>query len=39
MVVKLLEKVTFNFREPFISDELGENFANAVNYCIDSLVS
>ncbi|CDW72140.1 u box domain-containing protein [Stylonychia lemnae] len=39
MVVKLLEKVSSNVREPFITEELGEKFANAVNYCIDSLVS
>ena len=39
MVVKLLQKVTINVREPFISEEIGEPFANALNYCIDSLVS
>lgn len=38
MVVQLLAKVTINCQEPFISEELGERFANALNYCVDSLV-
>lgn len=39
MVVKLLQKVTIEVRQPFVSEELGEPFANAVNFCFDSLVS
>eukprot|EP00347_Sterkiella_histriomuscorum_P007831 403347399 len=39
MVVKLLQKVTINVQEPFVSEELGERYANALNFCIDSLVS
>mmetsp|Transcript_29552 Transcript_29552/g.28743 ORF Transcript_29552/g.28743 Transcript_29552/m.28743 type:complete len:161 (+) Transcript_29552:358-840(+) len=39
MIVLLLAKVTSNFVEPFISEELGESFANALNYSLDSLVS
>lgn len=38
-VIQLLSKVTSNFQEPFISEELGEGFANALNYCLDSLLS
>ena len=34
-VVQLLSKVT----KSFVSEELGERFANALNYCMDSLVS
>jgi len=37
-VVQLLSKVTANFQSPFISEELGERFANALNFCVDSLV-
>lgn len=39
MVVELLSKVTFYIKKPFVSQELGEQFANAINYCLDSLVS
>lgn len=38
-VVQLLSKVTKSFTAPFVSEELGERFANALNYCMDSLVS
>lgn len=38
MVVKLLSKVTATMQAPFISEELGERFANALNYCLDALV-
>ena len=39
MVVQLLQKVTQHLQEPFVSEELGERFANALNFCVDSLVS
>jgi hypothetical protein len=38
-VVQLLAKVTKTFPSPFTSEELGERFANALNYCLDSLAS
>ena len=38
-VVQLLSKVTKTFQSPFVSEELGERFANAINYCLDSLAS
>jgi ubiquitin conjugation factor E4 B len=31
--------VTKSFQAPFTSEELGERFANALNYCLDSLAS
>ncbi len=37
-VVQLLAKVTGSFTDPFVSEELGERFANAINFCLDSLV-
>jgi ubiquitin conjugation factor E4 B len=37
-VVQLLAKVTASFQSPFVSEELGERFANALNFCLDSLV-
>ena len=37
-VVQLMAKVTASFQAPFISEELGERFANALNFCLDSLV-
>ena len=39
MVVRLLNKVTLHHQAPFVSEELGERFAAAVNYCLDALVS
>jgi hypothetical protein len=39
VVVQLMQKVTSSFQQPFISEELGEPFANALNFCMDSLVS
>ena len=38
MVVKLLAKVTYDCKEPFTSEELGEKFANSINFSLDSLV-
>jgi ubiquitin conjugation factor E4 B len=38
MVVLLLSRVTESVQDPFISEELGERFANAINFCLDSLV-
>ena len=38
-IVQVLSKVTTEFRTPFISEELGESFANAMNFCLDKLVS
>jgi hypothetical protein len=38
MVIQLLAKVTKNVKEPFISEELGEKFANALNFCLDALI-
>lgn len=38
-MVQLLAKVTKTFQSPFVSEELGERFANALNYCLDSLAS
>ena len=35
MVIKLLNKVTSYCQEPFVSEELGEKFAIAINYCLD----
>ena len=37
-MVQLLSKVTGSFQSPFVSEELGERFANALNFCLDSLV-
>lgn len=39
MVVRLLSKVTEYVQEPFISEELGENFAIAINYCLAELAT
>jgi len=39
MVVRLLNKVTLHHQAPFVSEELGERFAAAVNFCLDALVS
>ena len=36
--MQLLSKVTGSFQSPFVSEELGERFANALNFCLDSLV-
>lgn len=35
MVIKLMAKVTTYCQEPFISEELGEKFAQALNFCLD----
>lgn len=37
MVIKLMAKVTTHCKEPFISEELGEKFAQALNFCLDQL--
>jgi len=34
-----MSKVTLYVKDPFVSDELGENFAQAVNFCLDQLAS
>ena len=39
MVISLLARVTTHCQEPFISDELGEKFAQAVNFCLDQLTT
>ena len=39
MVIKLLSKVTEYVKEPFISEELGEKFAIAINYCLAELAT
>ena len=35
MVIELLSKVTDQCQDPFISEELGDKFAQAVNFCLD----
>ena len=35
MIVELLAKVTEYCPEPFVSEELGEKFAEAVDFCLD----
>lgn len=32
-------KVTTHCREPFVSEELGEGFANALNFCLERLAT
>lgn len=39
MIIELLSKVTENCPEPFTSEELGEKFAEAVDFCLDQLCS
>jgi len=39
MVIELMAKVTQNCRDPFVSEELGEKFAQAVNFCLDQLTT
>ena len=39
MVISLLARVTTNCQEPFVSEELGEKFAQAINYCLDQLTT
>jgi len=39
MVIKLLNKVTTYCQDPFVTEELGEKFAIAINYCLDQLTS
>jgi ubiquitin conjugation factor E4 B len=39
MVIQLLARVTTHCQQPFISDELGEKFAQAVNFCLDQLTT
>eukprot|EP00355_Strombidium_rassoulzadegani_P010591 CAMPEP_0168619708 /NCGR_PEP_ID=MMETSP0449_2-20121227/6747_1 /TAXON_ID=1082188 /ORGANISM="Strombidium rassoulzadegani, Strain ras09" /LENGTH=364 /DNA_ID=CAMNT_0008660663 /DNA_START=238 /DNA_END=1329 /DNA_ORIENTATION=- len=39
VVIQLLSKVTNYCQEPFVSQELGEKFANAINYCLDQLTT
>jgi ubiquitin conjugation factor E4 B len=38
MVIRLLSRVTKNVKDPFITEELGEPFANALNFSLDSLI-
>ena len=35
MVVELLARVTKNCPDPFVSEELGKKFGEAVNFCLD----
>lgn len=37
-IIQLLSRVTYHIKEPFISEELGEPFANAIDFCLDSLI-
>ena len=39
MVIELMSKVTSHCQEPFVSEELGEKFAIALNYCLDQLTT
>lgn len=39
MVISLLARVTTHCQEPFVSEELGEKFAQAVNFCLDQLTT
>ena len=39
MVIQLMAKVTSNASEPFVSVEIGEKFASAINYCLDQLTT
>lgn len=39
MVIQLLAKVTKHCPEPFVSKELGEKFAQAINFCLDQLTT
>lgn len=39
MVIQLLAKVTKHCPEPFVSKDLGEKFAQAVNFCLDQLTT
>lgn len=39
MVIHLLSKVTDQCQEPFISEELSDKFAQAVNFCLDQMVT
>lgn len=39
MVIQLLARVTTHSQQPFISEELGEKFAQAVNFCLDQLTT
>jgi len=38
-VISLLVKVTQYCRDPFISKDLGQKFANAINFCVDQLTT
>jgi len=39
MVIQLLAKVTKHCPEPFVSKDLGEKFAQAINFCLDQLTT
>lgn len=39
MVIQLLAKVTMNCPEPFVTEEIGEKFSQAVNFCLDQLTT
>lgn len=39
MVTELLAKVTDQCPEPFVTEELGAKFAQAVNFCLDQMAS
>jgi len=39
MVIQLLAKVTAHCPEPFVTKELGEKFAQAINFCLDQLTT
>ena len=38
-IIKLLTKITSFYGDPLISNELGQKFANAVNYSVDHLTT
>jgi len=39
MVIQLMSKVTQSCKEPFVSQELGEKFAQALNFCLDQITT
>ena len=34
-----MSKVTMNCKDPFVSEELGEKFAQALNFCLDQITT
>lgn len=39
MVIQLLAKVTTHVQDPFVSELLGEKFAQALNFCLDQMTT